>query len=68
LPIKKILADQRLFGHIRTMSALPPKADIADRECHVRFVPTTDLFRRGFAQTEALPSAPLVGHGPGQQD
>jgi len=21
------------------MSALPPKADIAERECHVRFVP-----------------------------
>jgi hypothetical protein len=22
-----------------TMSALPPKADIAERDCHVRFVP-----------------------------
>jgi len=24
------------------MSALPPKADIAERECHVRFVPKAD--------------------------
>jgi len=25
------------------MSALPPKADIAERECHVRFVPKADI-------------------------
>jgi hypothetical protein len=24
------------------MSALPPKADIAERDCHVRFVPKAD--------------------------
>jgi hypothetical protein len=27
------------------MSALPPKADIAERECHVRFVPKADMVR-----------------------
>ena len=27
-----------------------------------------DLFRHGCARTEALPSAPFVGHGPGRQD
>ena len=26
-----------------TMSALPPKADIAERRCHVRFVPKADI-------------------------
>jgi hypothetical protein len=25
------------------MSALPPKADIAERYCHVRFVPLTEV-------------------------
>jgi hypothetical protein len=28
------------------MSALPPKADIAQRDCHVRFVPIADVVRR----------------------
>jgi hypothetical protein len=28
------------------MSALPPKADIAERRCHVRFVPKADVSRR----------------------
>jgi len=27
------------------MSALPPKADIAERDCHVRFVPKADVSR-----------------------
>jgi len=26
------------------MSAIPPKADIAERRCHVRFVPKADIF------------------------
>ena len=25
------------------MSALPPKADMDERECHVRFVPEADI-------------------------
>jgi len=25
------------------MSALPPKADISERDCHVRFVPKADI-------------------------
>jgi hypothetical protein len=29
--------------HVRVVSALPPKADIAERECHVRFVPKADM-------------------------
>ena len=27
------------------MSALPPKADIDERDCHVRFVPKADIAR-----------------------
>jgi len=29
------------------MSAIPPKADIAERCCHVRFVPEADISRCG---------------------
>jgi hypothetical protein len=29
------------------MSALPPKADIAERDRHVRFVPKADILRCG---------------------
>ena len=35
------------------MSALPPKADILEHDCHVRFVPTADIgsktLRAGFS-------------------
>ena len=33
------------FSEVIAMSALPPKADIAERECHVRFVPKADILR-----------------------
>jgi hypothetical protein len=29
--------------HVRVMSALPPKADIAESDWHVRFVPKADI-------------------------
>jgi hypothetical protein len=32
-----------LFGPDGPMSALPPKADIDERDCHVRFVPKADI-------------------------
>jgi len=35
----------RTSQHIRAMSALPPKADIAERDRHVRFVPEADIAR-----------------------
>jgi hypothetical protein len=43
------------------MSALPPKADIAERRCHVRFVPKADVSR--CSKTDGLnPSKmPLAG-------
>jgi hypothetical protein len=30
------------------MSAIPPKADIAERRCHVRFVPKADICTAAF--------------------
>jgi hypothetical protein len=40
---QKQTSDQR-----PSMSALPPKADIAKRDCDVRFVPLTDMERAYF--------------------
>jgi hypothetical protein len=37
------LGQKQTSGHLRTMSALPPKADIAERDWHVRFVPKADI-------------------------
>jgi len=36
------LGQKRTFTHLRLMSALPPKADIVEHDCHVRFVPKAD--------------------------
>jgi hypothetical protein len=36
------------------MSALPPKADIDERDCHVRFVPKADVSMQQDALTELL--------------
>jgi hypothetical protein len=33
------------------MSALPPKADIDERDCHVRFVPIADIHERSVGQS-----------------
>ena len=43
------LGQKRTSGHVRVMSALPPKADIAERECHVRFVPEPDIEESAFS-------------------
>src|SRR5215472_10917521 len=36
------LGQKRTLKRLRPMSALPPKADIADCDCDVRFVPKAD--------------------------
>jgi hypothetical protein len=36
------LGQKRTLTHIRSMSALPPKADIGTQPHHVRFVPKAD--------------------------
>src|SRR5215472_782594 len=37
------LGQKRTWKCVRAMSALPPKADIAERDWHVRFVPKGDI-------------------------
>ena len=38
------LCQKRTSEHVRVMSALPPKADIAESECNVRYVPSGHQF------------------------
>jgi hypothetical protein len=42
-----VLGQKQTLGHVRAMSALPPKADIRQRTCDVRFVPKADITQRG---------------------
>ena len=37
------LGQKQTSVHVRVMSALPPKADIAESDWHVRFVPKADI-------------------------
>jgi hypothetical protein len=37
------LGHKQILKRLRPMSALPPKADIAERDCDVRFVPKADI-------------------------
>ena len=37
------LGHKRTFRSFRPMSALPPKADLRQRNCDVRFVPKADI-------------------------
>jgi hypothetical protein len=39
------LGQKLTFRSAIAMSALPPKADIAERDCHVRFVPKADILQ-----------------------
>ena len=41
------LGHKRTFSELCAMSALPPKADIAERRRHVRFVPLAVIFHSG---------------------
>jgi hypothetical protein len=41
-PLMSALGQKQTFKRVRLMSAIPPKADIAERRCHVRFVPKAD--------------------------
>jgi len=40
------LGQKRTSAHVRSMSALPPKADIAAGQTNVRFVPKADIVSR----------------------
>ena len=41
-PLMSALGQKRTLRHVCVMSALPPKADIVERDRHVRFVPKAD--------------------------
>jgi hypothetical protein len=41
------LGQKRTLGHVRAMSALPPKADIGSQPRDVRFVPKADIHNFG---------------------
>jgi hypothetical protein len=42
-PLMSALGQKQTFGPGNAMSALPPKADIAERNWDVRFVPEADM-------------------------
>src|SRR6516225_8850203 len=46
------------LGQVDAMSALPPKADIADSDRHVRFVPKADICRFYSITSSAIESSP----------
>ena len=48
--------------HVRVMSALPSKADIVERDRHVRFVPKADIWINCYT----LPLTAFVLTGPGK--
>ena len=57
------LGQKRTFGHVRAMSALPPKADIGTHSRDVRFVPKADsctAANRGKKGLLMLPPVALV--------
>jgi hypothetical protein len=45
-PLMSALDQKRTLRGLDGMSALPPKADIDESDCHVRFVPIADIRRR----------------------
>jgi hypothetical protein len=51
------LGQKQTSEHAWIMSALPPKADIAERECHVRFVPKADVSRCSKATLYSITSS-----------
>src|SRR5215469_6236870 len=49
------LGQKQTFRVAKAMSALPPKADIAEDHSHVRFVPQADEVRRSKTAFDDLP-------------
>jgi len=54
------LGHKRTLGRLYTMSALPPKADIASGQSDVRFVPKADIAAEGSAVRGFLTEAQLA--------
>jgi len=43
------LGQKQTFRNVRAMSAIPPKADIRQRNCDVRFGPNADIAKSAFS-------------------
>jgi hypothetical protein len=48
------LGQKQTLHHVRPMSALPPKADIAEKQLDVRFVPKADSLDNAVARRHSL--------------
>jgi len=57
-PLMSALGQKQTLRRILVMSALPPKADIAERDWHVRFVPKAAVSKCGNAAIIRFPSSP----------
>ena len=44
-PLMSALGQKQTLQHVRTMSALPPKADIGSQPRNIHFVPFPDILR-----------------------
>jgi len=55
-------ADVRFGSKAHMMSALPPKADIAESDWHVRFVPKADILRRSKERRYSVTSSAVASN------
>jgi hypothetical protein len=53
------LGHKRTSANVPSMSALSPKADIAERGRHVRFVPIADIGQNSFGASKGRQSVDL---------
>jgi hypothetical protein len=53
------LGPKRTSLRVRSMSALPPKADIAESDWHVRFVPKADILHCGKERRFSITSSAI---------
>ena len=56
-PVMSALGQKQTLGHLRLMSALPPKADITAAQTNVRFVPKADVSNRSKAARYSITSS-----------
>src|SRR5215469_8218256 len=59
------LGQKRTFWNVRTMSALPPKADIRQPDRHVRFVPEAGIHPRALGEHPSTITDDLVARASG---
>jgi len=60
-PLMSALGQKQTSGHVQSMSALPPKADITECDRHVRFVRKADSCAAAKASLYTLLIGPVAG-------